>query len=118
MMEQVILRPENLEIITATNGEDAIERAVRDHPDLILLDVIMPRKNGFEVCRALRQVPELNEVPIILVTTRSEPESIETGYLSGCTDFVMKPINSFELITKVRSYLGAPESDTFLRAVS
>lgn len=118
MMEKMILRQEDFDLVTASNGEEAIERAERERPDLILLDVVMPRKNGFEVCRALRQTPGLSSVPIILVTTRSEPESLEAGYLSGCTDFVMKPINSLELLTKVRNYLASAALDGRLQEVS
>jgi DNA-binding response OmpR family regulator len=118
MMEKLILRQEDFDLVTASNGEEAIEKALKESPDLILLDVVMPRKNGFEVCRALRQTPGLASVPIILVTTRSEEESLETGYLSGCTDFVMKPIDGVELLTKVRSYLAASAPAGRLREVS
>jgi DNA-binding response OmpR family regulator len=118
MMEKLILRQEDFDLVTASNGEEAIEKALKESPDLILLDVVMPRKNGFEVCRALRQTPGLASVPIILVTTRSEEESLETGYLSGCTDFVMKPIDGVELLTKVRCYLAASAPDGRLREVS
>ena len=106
LMERMVLRGQPYDLLTASNGREAVDRAVLERPDLVLMDVIMPEMSGFEACREMRSQPSLRAVPIIMVTTRSEEVSVETGYLSGCTDYITKPINGAELITKVRSFLG------------
>ncbi len=105
MMEQMVLRAQPYNIVTAKNGREAIERAAVEKPDLILLDVVMPEMNGFEACRRIRQHPVTKSTPIIMVTTRGEEQSVEIGYESGCSDYITKPINGAELLTKVRGYL-------------
>ena len=106
MMEKFILRNDPFVLITASNGEEAVRKAAREQPDLILLDVIMPRMNGFEACRLIRENDASKHIPIIMVTTRGEATNVETGWMSGCTDYVTKPINATELLAKVRSLLG------------
>jgi CheY-like chemotaxis protein len=107
MMEKMILASERFQLVTAANGEEAQERARQELPDLILMDVVMPKMNGIEACRALKRDPITKHIPIILVTTRGEAESLEAGYSSGCNDYVTKPVNSAELLSKVRNLLGA-----------
>jgi DNA-binding response OmpR family regulator len=70
------------------------------------MDVVMPRMDGFEACRKLREQDDTRAIPVIMVTTRGELASVETGYASGCNDYVTKPINGLELLAKVRSCLG------------
>ena len=106
MMERMILTKVPYDVVTAVNGEDALSKATAERPDLILLDVVMPKMNGFDACKRLREFEELRETPIIMVTTRGEMQNVESGYESGCTDYVTKPINSVELLAKVRNYLG------------
>ena len=107
MMEQMILqqRP-NYHCLTAGDGAEAVDKAIEHAPDLVLMDVVMPRMNGFEACRRLRQNAETQRTPIILVTTRSEPEYLEAGFQSGCNDYLNKPINGAELLQVLESYLG------------
>ena len=106
-MVTTILRKERYELVTACDGEQALEMAAAEHPDLILMDVIMPRKTGFEACRELKRREDTKGIPVILVTTRGEGENVEAGFQSGCNDYVTKPINALELITKVRDHMGA-----------
>src|SRR5688572_2251974 len=105
MMEQMVLRGQGYEIVTAKNGREAVVTAAGEKPDLILLDVVMPEMNGFEACRRIREQEETQYVPIIMVTTKGEEQNVETGFESGCSDYITKPINGAELLTKVRSYL-------------
>lgn len=105
MMEKFILRNDPYILITASNGEEAVQKAASEQPDLILLDVVMPRMGGFEACRLIRDNDATKNVPIIMVTTRGEATNVETGWVSGCTDYVTKPINAVELLAKVRSLL-------------
>jgi len=106
MMERMILSAERYEISTARNGREAVERARSSRPDLILLDVVMPELDGFGALSILRQDASTRDIPVIMVTTRSEAASMETGYSRGCNDYVTKPVNSAELLAKVRSLLG------------
>jgi DNA-binding response OmpR family regulator len=112
MMEKFILRNDPFILITASNGEEAVQKAAVEKPDLILLDVVMPRMSGFEACRLIRDNEELRQTPIIMVTTRGEATNVETGWVVGCTDYVTKPINAVELLAKVRSLLGEPAEVT------
>jgi DNA-binding response OmpR family regulator len=106
-MVTTILRKERYELVTASDGEQALEMAAAERPDLILMDVIMPRKTGFEACRELKRREDTKAIPVILVTTRGEGENVEAGFQSGCNDYVTKPINAQELLTKVRDHMGA-----------
>jgi two-component system, OmpR family, alkaline phosphatase synthesis response regulator PhoP len=89
----------------ARDGIEALELVARHKPDLILLDVMMPRMSGFEVCRRLKEDPATSDIPIIMVTALNEFGDIERGIDSGTDDFVSKPINRLELLTRVRTML-------------
>ena len=106
MMERMILAAESYELCTASNGKQAVERAKIERPDLILMDVVMPLMDGVEACKAIRADDATREIPIIMVTTRGEPHNVESGYELGCNDYVTKPINGPELLSKVRNLLG------------
>ena len=106
MMEKLILGNGPYELITANNGEEAVKKAADNQPDLILLDVIMPKMGGFEACRRIRAAEGTRSIPINMVTTRGEAANVEAGWANGCTDYVTKPINSAELLAKVRDLLG------------
>jgi CheY-like chemotaxis protein len=106
MMEQMLLRNFGYEVVTAKNGHEGVLKAKTELPDLILLDVVMPKMDGVEACRLLRAQPETAAIPIIMVTTRSEADNVEACFKSGCSDYVNKPINNAELIAKVKSVLG------------
>ncbi len=106
MLERVLLSRGPWELVTASDGPEACEVASVEHPDLILMDVVMPRMDGFEACRKLRETEETRSIPIILVTTRGEAEHVEQGFVSGCSDYVTKPIDRAELLSKVRNHLG------------
>jgi DNA-binding response OmpR family regulator len=104
-LELLGLRGQSYHIVTAMNGRAAVAAAATEKPDLILLDVVMPEMNGFEACRRIRQQEATKHVPIIMVTTKGEEQNVETGFESGCSDYITKPINGAELLTKVRGYL-------------
>jgi CheY-like chemotaxis protein len=107
MMERMILASERFQVVTAANGEEAQKRAKEELPDLILMDIVMPKMTGIQACRAIKDDPATKHIPIILVTTRGEAESMEAGYSSGCNDYVTKPVNSAELLGKIRNLLGS-----------
>lgn len=89
----------------AHDGIEALEMVRRNKPDLILLDVMMPKMSGFEVCRRLKGNPETGDIPVIMVTALNEFGDIERGIDSGTDDFVSKPINRLELLTRIRTML-------------
>ncbi len=106
MMERMILNRGGYELITAKDGQEAVAKAVAERPDLILLDIVMPRMNGFEALKQLRSQEATKAIPIMMVTTRGEEENVEAGFASGCDDYITKPLNGSEVLAKVRSYLG------------
>ena len=106
MWQRMILGQEKFVVVTAKDGREGVDMALAEQPDLILMDVVMPRMDGFEACRALRAHTATARVPVIMVTTRSEFKSVEAGFASGCSDYITKPIDKLELLTKVKSLLG------------
>ncbi|HEV8411048.1 MAG TPA: response regulator [Gemmatimonadaceae bacterium] len=95
------------EVSLARDGNEAVVSAIAARPDLILLDVEMPGVDGLAACRALRSMPATRAVPIILVTSHTEPFDVESGFASGCTDYIGKPVDETELIEKVASWVEA-----------
>ena len=107
MVEREILEKRTTyQCVTASDGQEAVEKAQQERPDLILMDVVMPRMNGFEACKMMRQQPSTREIPIVLVTTRGEESYMEAGFQSGCNDYVTKPINGPDLLKLLHSYLS------------
>ena len=96
------------QIMTASDGVEAIQ-VIDDNdsptPDLLLLDVMMPRMSGFEVCRKIKEDPATRSIPIIMVTALNELGDIERGVESGTDDFLTKPVNRLELLTRVKTLL-------------
>ena len=105
-MEQMILAKSSYELILARDGEEGVAKALTTQPDLILMDVVMPKMNGFEAVKRLRENAQTRSVPIVMVTSKAEAESMETGYQTGCSDYIIKPIDHLELVTKVKNLLG------------
>jgi CheY-like chemotaxis protein len=106
-MERMILKDGPWELLTAEDGQEAVERALAERPSLILMDVVMPRMSGFEALRELRSRSETRDTPVILVTTRGEPANVEEGYQIGCSGYLTKPIDPDALLEGVESLLGA-----------
>jgi len=102
---QAYLEELPIETITATNGLEAMQKVNEDAPDLILLDIMMPKMSGFEVCKKLKAGPETADIPIIMITALNEISDIERGVESGTDDFLTKPVNKLELLTRVKSLL-------------
>ncbi len=99
------LDTEPYKVTTACDGIEALDKIQSDKPDIILLDVMMPKMSGFEVCRKLKSDPETRDIPIIMVTALNELSDIERGVDSGTDDFISKPVNRLELLTRVKSLL-------------
>ena len=100
-----VLEPRGYEILTASNGKDALLVAGRAVPDLILLDVVMPGHDGYSVCRMLKQEPETANVPVIFITSKNDVTSILNGFRVGAVDYIAKPFQSEEVVTRVANHL-------------
>src|SRR5882762_1507974 len=97
------LAAEYFEVITASNGEQALARVASDAPDIILLDVMMPGMDGFEVCRRIKSNPKTTHIPVVMVTALDQPSDRVTGLDSGADDFLTKPVDDMSLFARVRS---------------
>lgn len=98
----ILLERRGYEVIKAYRAEDGLRKAYRTHPDLVLLDIMMPNMDGWEVCRRLR---ELSDVPIIFLTARSEIRDVVKGLEMGADDYIVKPYDNDELIARVKAHL-------------
>jgi len=102
---QAYLEDVDCETVTARDGPDALEIIAKEPPDLILLDVMMPKMSGFEVCKRIKKDPKTSDIPVIMVTALNEFGDIERGIDSGTDDFLSKPVNKLELLTRVKTML-------------
>jgi CheY-like chemotaxis protein len=105
LLARTVLASLGCEIIEARDGAEAVDRARVHKPDLVLMDVEMPRLDGFQACKCLRTMFGAR-LPILMLTTRSGIEFLRRGFESGCTGYLNKPIASDQLRLKVRTYLG------------
>lgn len=101
LLLKVLLTNEKFKVITAGNGKEALSQAVNARPDLILLDVMMPEMNGFEVAERLKADPETQHIPIIFLTALNTTADIVKGFKVGANDFISKPFNKEELVIRV-----------------
>jgi CheY-like chemotaxis protein len=102
---QAYLEDMDCQTVPASDGLQAMEIVADSAPDLILLDVMMPKMSGFEVCKRIKNDPKTSDIPIIMVTALNEFGDIEHGIDSGTDDFISKPVNKLELLTRVKTML-------------
>jgi len=100
------LNAEGYEVITAEDGEQAIEKAQKEQPDLVVLDVMMPKIDGYEACRKMKQDPKMKDVPVILLTAKGRDIDRKLGLEVGADDYITKPFSPNKLIEKIGSFLG------------
>ncbi len=99
------LSSEGYQIITAENGLEAVKKAKKERPQLIILDVMMPEMDGIEACEQIRKIPELNDTIITFLTARGEDYSLMAGFDAGADDYITKPIKPKVLVSKVKALL-------------
>ena len=103
---EFLMKKEGFEIAIATDGEEALAKVASFGPDLMLLDVMMPKKSGFEVCEALRADPANANLQIVMLTAKGRDTEVAKGLAIGADAYVTKPFSTKELVTKVKSMLG------------
>ncbi len=104
-----ILTGKGLEVLTAESGEMGLELAVQEQPDLILLDVILPGMDGYQICEQLKKTDESKDIPVIMLTSKAEPADKIKGLVLGAVDYVTKPFDAGELIARVKTHLRIKE---------
>ncbi|WP_262794149.1 DNA-binding response regulator [Catenovulum sp. 2E275] len=97
---------QNLTLLIAMEGQQAVTIAENIHPDIILMDAMMPNMDGFEACKIIKQNPLLKHTPVIFMTGMSDTQSVKKGFAAGGTDYITKPINPDELIIRMQSHLS------------
>lgn len=102
---EAYLSDDDYEIRSVHDGHAALAAVAEREPDLILLDIMMPRLSGYEVCQQLKSEEETRGIPVLMVTALNEMGDIEKAVVAGCDDFLTKPVNKLELRTRVRSLL-------------
>src|ERR1700745_1478922 len=99
-----LLGKRGFEVRTAENGEDAMKRLGEETPDLILMDVVMPGQNGFQLTRAITRDPRFAKVPVIMCTSQNQETDKVCGIRQGARDYIVKPVDADELVTKIRAF--------------
>ncbi|HSV70604.1 MAG TPA: response regulator [Methylibium sp.] len=99
-----LLTKRGYKVRTAENGEEALRRLEEAKPDLILMDVVMPGQNGFQLTRAITRDPRFANVPVIMCTSKNQETDKVWGMRQGARDYVVKPVDADELITKIRAF--------------
>jgi CheY-like chemotaxis protein len=106
MTARMLLAGESYVLTSACDGKEGVEKAIAELPNLILMDIEMPRMNGIEACRLLKQNEATKNIPIVLLTMRGEEPFVRQAYASGCNDFLTKPVNEQKLAMVIKKYLG------------
>jgi CheY-like chemotaxis protein len=94
------------EVFAATNGEEALEMAPNVNPDLILMDVRMPRMTGYEACKAMKQNPDLKDIPVVFLSAKGQENEIQQGLEAGAEKYLLKPFAPDQLTTQVKEILA------------
>ena len=100
------LGAEGFEVISASNGELAVEKAKQEKPNLIVLDIMMPVLDGYETCRRLKQDPETKDIPVVLLTAKGRDVDKRLGFEVGAIDYVVKPFSPSRLIERIEEIIG------------
>ncbi len=106
---EFLMKREGHEVRTAGDGQEALDKIADDRPDLVILDVMMPRKNGFEVCAEIRTNPELAGLPILMLTAKGREAEMKKGLSLGADAYITKPFSTRDLVAKVNELLGNPQ---------
>jgi len=109
---EFLLQHSGYVVQTAADGDEALRRIAEFHPDLILLDIMLPRKNGFEVCEAIRRNPLWNDLKVVILTAKGRESEVSKGYALGADAYITKPFATRDLIANVQRLLNKSPSGT------
>ncbi len=115
LYEHMLLSGQGYELEMAENGVEALEKIKAVKPDLILLDIMMPHMDGIECCRLLKADNATKDIKVVMVTTKSEYGKVKEAFAAGCDDYVTKPINRVELLSKMKELLKFSELRNLLK---
>ncbi|NNF06824.1 MAG: response regulator [Candidatus Eisenbacteria bacterium] len=103
---------EGYEVVTALDGEQALQKANESKPDLIVLDIMMPKKDGYETCKELKSNPDTKDIPVILLSAKGRNVDQQTGYDVGADDYITKPFSPRKLVDRINAMLGQANADS------
>ncbi len=106
------LSTRGFEVLEATDGEAAVEMALAEQPDMVLLDVMMPLLNGYDACRRIKEDPATGHIPVLMLSAKSQATEQAAGLESGADGYIVKPFTPKELVSQVTGLLGGDASDT------
>jgi two-component system alkaline phosphatase synthesis response regulator PhoP len=109
---------EGYEVVTALDGEQALEKVAQQKPDLIVLDIMMPKLDGYETCKALKSREETKDIPVILLSAKGRNVDQKTGFEVGADDYITKPFSPRKLVERINSILGHENSSDVQRQAS
>ena len=107
---------EGYEVLTALDGEQALEKARSEQPDLIVLDIMMPKLDGYETCKRLKADPEIKDVPVILLSAKGRNVDQKVGFEVGADDYITKPFSPRKLVERINAILGHGTSQQRMQA--
>ncbi len=101
-----MLRFAGYEVVAASNGEEAVQAATRDIPDLVLMDVRMPRMTGYDACKLMKADPTLHDIPVVFLSAKGQESEIQSGLEAGAEEYLLKPFSPDELTNRIRAILS------------
>jgi two-component system alkaline phosphatase synthesis response regulator PhoP len=104
------LKYSGFEVFTAVDGQEALEKALEIKPDVIMMDVRMPRMTGYEACAKMKEIDELKDVPVIILSAKGQDSEIQAGLNAGAYEYILKPFAPDELIQKVKQIVSGLSS--------
>ncbi len=107
---ELILKNENFNIISALNGEYGIHLAKEENPNIIILDIMMPKMDGYQVCKKLKKAPDTKNIPVFFITAKTDSEGVVKGFKLGAADYITRPFNRLELLTRIKTQLTLKKS--------
>lgn len=112
-----LLSQKGYEIAVATDAEKALEFLEHDSPDLILLDIMMPGTDGYELCQKIKTIEKLHEIPVLFLTALTDSDDIVKGFDSGAVDYISKPFNNAELLARIKTHIGLKKAKDELKVL-
>jgi CheY-like chemotaxis protein len=116
LYEQMLLSGQGYELELAENGVQALEKIKEKKPDLVLLDIMMPEMDGIVCCQRIKSEEATRDIKVVMVTTKSEYRKVKEAFAAGCDDYVTKPINRVELLSKLKELLKFSELKELLKS--